>query len=106
MGASREGFRKHLRVKGRAPDPEQVELVQVAYRQRRGRFGVPKICAAIREMVVSVTRKTVAKILKVLGIFCTCHAETDPPLLLAAERRAPAAAPRRHVAAAREGRVA
>jgi transposase InsO family protein len=68
MGVSREGFRKHLRAKGRAPGPDLVDLVQQIYDGSGKRYGAPKICAEIRAMGRAVTRKTVAKIMKLLGI--------------------------------------
>lgn len=68
LGVSREGFRKHLRAKGRAPDAGLVDLVQKIHSGSGKRYGAPKICDEIRAMGRAITRKTVAKIMKFLGI--------------------------------------
>lgn len=78
LGVSREGFRKHLCAKGRAPNPELVELVQQVHRKSRRRYGAPKICVEIMEMGTLVTRKTVAKVMTMLEIRGVSRRKTKP----------------------------
>jgi putative transposase len=68
LGVSREGFRKHLKSKGRASDPQLESLVLSIYKASGKRYGAPKICDEIRGRGIPVSRKTVAKIMKNQGI--------------------------------------
>jgi putative transposase len=78
LGVSREGFRKHLKAKGRASDSELQALILSIYNASGKRSGAPKIRDEIRARGIPISRKTVAKGMKSLGIQGVSRRKTKP----------------------------